>query len=367
VREAGGRARGTLKCVVWDLDDTLWDGVLIEGDDVRLRPGAREAVRTLDERGILQSVASKNDRAQADAALRRFLRRFGLAEYFLYPEIHWGSKAESLRRIAGALNIGLDAVAFVDDQPFERDDVAFSLPEVCCIDAAHLAGLTSMPALMPHFVTEDARRRRHLIVADTARAAAETRFDGPREEFLATLGMRFAVGRASASDLRRVEELTIRTNQLNATGYTYSYEELDRLRLSDDHLLLVAGLHDRYGSYGKIGVALVERAARTWTLKLLLMSCRVMSRGVGSVMLAHVMEEARRARVDLHAEFVPTDRNRPLYVLYRFAGFEELETSGAVTLLRHPLAEPVQFPSYVDVVVEEGHDGVPAGVATTAP
>jgi FkbH-like protein len=346
---SGERGAGARKCLVWDLDLTVWDGILAEGDDVKLRPGVLEVVRTLDERGIVQSIASKNDRGQAEAKLREL----GIAEYFLCPQIHWGSKAESLRQIATALNLGINALAFVDDQPFERDEVTFSLPEVLCLDAADLAALPALPALNPRFVTEDARRRRHMYLEDGVRAEAEARFDGPKEEFLAQLDLRFTVGRARASDLQRVEELTLRTNQLNATGYTYSYEELDRLRVSDDHLLLVAGLDDRYGSYGKIGVALVERGAAAWTLKLLLMSCRVMSRGVGSVMLAYVMEQAQRAGVPLWAEFVPTDRNRQLYVMYRFAGFEERETRGKLTLLEHPLAEPVRYPSYVSVVGDD--------------
>ncbi|HET9621310.1 MAG TPA: HAD-IIIC family phosphatase [Kofleriaceae bacterium] len=342
-KKRGGGAR---KCLIWDLDHTVWDGILAEGDDVKLRPGVLETVRALDQRGILQSVASKNDHAHALGKLREL----GLAEYFLAPQIHWGSKAESVRAIATALNIGVDALAFVDDQPFERDEVAFSLPEVLCLDAADIAALLALPALTPRFVTEDASRRRQMYLEDGVRADAEARFDGPKDEFLAGLDLRFTVGRAQASDLQRVEELTLRTNQLNATGYTYSYEELDQLRVSDDHLLLVAGLDDRYGSYGKIGVALVERGATAWTLKLLLMSCRVMSRGVGTVMLAYVMREARRAGVTLIAEFVPTDRNRQLYVLYRFTGFEERETRGNLTLLEHALAEPVEYPAYVTVV-----------------
>ena len=144
-----GREQKAVKCVAWDLDNTLWDGVLLEDENVTLRDGVREIVETLDGRGILQSVASKNDPERATAKLREF----GLNDYFLYPQISWNSKASSIRNIAAALNIGLDAVAFIDDQPFERDEVNFSLKEVLCIDAVELCGLLKRPELIPRFIT----------------------------------------------------------------------------------------------------------------------------------------------------------------------------------------------------------------------
>ena len=124
------------------------------------------------------------------------------------------------------------------------------------------------------------------------RARLESEFVGTSEEFLASLDMVFTIARAGREDLQRAEELTVRTNQLNSTGRTYSYEELDELRHSPDHLLLVASLTDRFGGYGKIGLALVEKDGDVWQLRMLLMSCRVMSRGVGTILLNHVMRLA---------------------------------------------------------------------------
>src|SRR5215207_8346865 len=128
------RKPGSIKCVVWDLDNTVWDGILLEDPSVALRPGVAEVIRALDERGILHSVASRNDHALAMAKLAEL----GLAEYFLYPRINWNSKASSIEGIAGDINIGLDALAFVDDQPFEREEVAFSHPQVLCLDAVEV-------------------------------------------------------------------------------------------------------------------------------------------------------------------------------------------------------------------------------------
>src|SRR5262249_51447457 len=116
--------KGHIKCVVWDLDNTLWDGVLIEGDHVKLRAGIPELLKYLDERGILLSIASNNDHQSA----WNELTRLGVADYFLYPQIDWTPKSRNVSAIAKHLSIGLDTVAFVDDNPFELDEVASTLP-----------------------------------------------------------------------------------------------------------------------------------------------------------------------------------------------------------------------------------------------
>ncbi len=341
MKESGSKK---VKCVVWDLDNTLWEGVLLEESSVRLRPGVVEIIRELDRRGILQSVASKNDHALAMAKLREF----GLDEYFLYPQINWNPKSGSIRRIAESINIGIDTLAFIDDQPFEREEVSHFHPAVLCLDAADLSGLLAMPQMTPRFVTEDSRLRRQMYLNDMVRNEAEQQFEGTSEEFLSSLGMIFTIAPVGALDLQRAEELTVRTNQLNATGYTYSYEELDRFRQSADHLLLIAGLEDKYGSYGKIGLALVERGETVWRLKLLLMSCRVMSRGVGTLMLNHIMRMAKETGARLQAEFVPTDRNRLMYVTYKFAGFTEIGEEDGLTLLENDLSQVPDMPEYVE-------------------
>jgi FkbH-like protein len=338
------KAKG-VKVVVWDLDHTIWDGTLLEDETVELRPGVAEIVRALDERGILQSVASKNEHGRAMDRLRAL----GLADYFLHPRIDWNAKGQNVLAIQKALNVGIDTFLFVDDQPFEREEVRFMAPEVRVWDAADLSGLLDAPELNPEFLTDDARNRRQMYMADIARQQAEEEFVGPTEEFLATLDMRFTLAPCTEADLQRAEELTVRTNQLNTTGYTYDYDELNAFRTSPGHLLLVAGLDDRYGSYGKIGLALVEKAPDFWTIKLLLMSCRVMSRGVGTIMMSHVMAQAKAAGARLRAEFKPNGRNRMMYVTYKFGGFREVAQDGDLVLFEHDLETVQPFPPYVQV------------------
>lgn len=325
--------RKTIKLLVWDLDNTLWQGTLLEGDGLRVREGVRETLKALDARGILHSVASKNDH---DLAMAK-LKEVGLDEYFLYPQVNWNSKAANIRSIVESINIGMDAVAFIDDEPFELEEVKHSLPDVLTIRAAELGGLADRPEFNPPFITDDSARRRLMYRADIERNRAEGEFVGPSEEFLATLDMEFTIAPAQQEDLKRAEELTVRTHQLNTTGYTYSLAELDALSRSPDHLLLVATLDDKFGTYGKIGLALVEKGAEVWTVKLFLMSCRVMSRGVGSVFMNHILSLAREAGVRLQAEFLSNDRNRMMLITYKLGGFKELSRDGKYILFGHDL------------------------------
>ncbi len=337
-----------IKCLVWDLDNTLWQGTILEDKEVTLIPAAAELIRTLDERGILQSVASKND---YDLAMAK-LTELGLADYFLYPQINWNPKSQSIEQIAKLINIGIDTLAFIDDQAFEREEVAFSHPKVLTLDATQVGEVADLEIMNPRFITEDSRRRREMYQSDLRRKEVEDGFTGPQDAFLETLNMVLTISRAKTEDLKRAEELTQRTNQLNTTAYTYDYDELAFFSQSPDHLLLVAGLDDKYGTYGKIGLALVEKRPTVWSIKLLLMSCRVMSRGVGTVMINYLRNLARAAGVGLEAEFIQNDRNRMMYMTYKFNHFREKEQKDNWVLFENDLSREQAYPGYLKLITD---------------
>lgn len=337
-----------IKCLVWDLDNTLWNGTLLEDTNVSLNPVAVELIKTLDARGILQSVASKNE---PGPALDK-LESFGLLEYFIYPQINWDPKSESLRKIASNINIGLDTIAFVDDQPFEREEVRFTHPDVLTIDAADIEEIAGMDVMNPRFITDDSRQRRQMYQSDIRRKEVEEEFDGSQDMFLKTLDMELTIHEARIEDLKRAEELTQRTNQLNTTAYTYDYDELAFFCKSPDHLLLVAGLTDKFGTYGKIGLVLADTKPEVWTIKLFLMSCRVMSRGVGNVLITYLRNLAKDHGVALEAEFVTNDRNRMMYITYKFNQFKEKEQRDNWILLENDLGMIPPYPDFMKIVTE---------------
>jgi len=339
-----------IKCVVWDLDNTLWDGILLEDENMILRPKMVEIIKELDHRGILQSVSSKNDYETA----KQKLVEFGLWEYFIYPQINWNSKSEAVAEISKCINIGTDTLAFIDDQQFEREEVKFSYPEVLCIDSLEPEGILDMEEMIPKYITNDSKNRRKMYQNDIVRNQVEKEFEGTKEEFLSTLNMILKLNSAKEEDLKRVEELTVRTHQLNSTGYIYSYNELKGFIESDDYMVIVVQLDDKYGEYGKIGLALVEKHQDFWELKLLLMSCRVMSKGVGNVLMNYIINKARQNNVVLRAQFLPTERNRIMYVTYKFNGFKEIENDGTLVTLEADMSYDRIIPDYVTLVDEGG-------------
>ncbi|MFD5084956.1 HAD-IIIC family phosphatase [Kitasatospora sp. NPDC058406] len=337
--EVTGATGATVKCLVWDLDDTLWQGTLSEGDDVRVPEELRKVVVELDARGILQSVASKNDHEPAWARLEQL----GLAEYFVLPQIGWGTKSASVRAIADRLNFAPGTVAFVDDRPAERAEVAFHLPEVRCYPAERAADLLDLPEFTPAHRTADSRRRREMYQAGFRRDAERAASTAPDTEFLRSLELVMRIDRAGAEDIARLEELTLRTSQMNATGVHYSDRRLRELRSDPGHEVLVASMADRFGPHGAVGVLLVERRAGSWHLKLLATSCRVVSYGAGTTILDWLIDQASRAGVHLTADFRATDRNRMMEIAYRFAGFEESDCGCTAAADRDSAAADVQF------------------------
>ncbi len=337
-----------IKCVIWDLDNTLWNGILSEDKEVKLREDAKNMIIVLDSRGILNSISSKNN---YDDAMKK-LEEFGLSQYFLYPEINWNPKSDSVGKIVKHLNIGMDTILFIDDSEFERNEVTSVYPEVMTDDGADLVKLLSNEILNPEYITIDARNRRQMYLESIKRNCVEESFIGTNEEFLKSIDMRFCIRQAREDDLNRVQELTVRTHQLNSTGVTYSFEELDEYRKSENHKLYVCELIDKFGSYGKIGIALVE-LGKEWHLKLLLMSCRVMNRGVGTVLLSYIMGEAKKNNSILLADFMQTDRNKVMYVSYKFANFKERSNDGKGNIVfENDLSIIPKIPTYLTLITE---------------
>lgn len=355
---------GTVKCLVWDLDNTLWHGTLLEDENVVLSEANRELIIGLDARGILQSVCSRNDH---DIAWAR-LKALGVADYFVVPEIGWGPKSDAVRRITERLDFAPGTIAFIDDQPAERAEVAFHLPEVRCYSAQDAATLLSLPEFSPRSVTVDSRQRRTMYQAGFRRTDERERFAGSSEDFLRSLDMVMRIGRATDDELSRVEELTLRTSQMNATGVHYPDEVLRALLACPSHEVLVTTLTDRFGPHGAVGVVLLEKHERAWHLKLLATSCRVVAFGAGTIILNWLVDQAALAGVHLLADFRATDRNRVMEIAYRFAGLDEQPcgcrdevsgSSGEDVLLLHLTPERREPPTTVRLIAPDLADRAP--------
>jgi len=315
-----------IKCVVWDLDNTLWDGILLEGVQPAIRPEALRLIRFLDDRGVLLSIASKNDSETAMAALRAL----GVADYFLHSQINWNPKSHSIRRIAEALNIGVDTFAFIDDNPFEREEVAAGVPGVVCIDPVDLTQLAADPRFQGS-TSSEARARRRMYQEAIQREDVERRYSGDYVGFLRTCGIRLEVDGYVPADFDRAAELVQRTNQLNFSGRKYTREQLIQVLEDPGIEKYVLRCSDKFGSYGTIGFALVRQGDGELVVDDFMVSCRVQGKFLEQAFFAHILEshnprDARTIRVN----YQQTAKNTPAGKVLESIGFTSGEGPGRV-------------------------------------
>lgn len=320
-----------VKCVVWDLDGTLWDGVLIETenpDDLHIKPEVLKVIKALDERGVVQSVASKNDHQAAWPVLERL----GMADYFLYPQIHWNAKSGSLQEIAARLNIGVDSLALIDDSVFEREQVRSVLPQTRVYDACEIERLLSLPEFdVP--VTEESRKRREMYRAEEKRnsvkAAANTDIIG----FLQQCNLRIRVFRPETQqEWLRCYELIVRTNQLNMTGRKYTREEFDALIADAQREAFAFSCADDYGEYGIVGFGQCHIEDKQLVFDEFAMSCRVAGKYVESALFAYLLKKNRCSEGSFRV--IKTKKNQLLRTTLETIGFTAQEESECITVYR---------------------------------
>jgi FkbH-like protein len=365
-RMIAARQGRAFKCLVLDLDDTLWGGVV--GDDgvegLVLGQGSalgeayvafQRYVRELSRRGVILAVCSKNDAANALEAFERHpemvLRPADIACF----RANWSDKPANLRAIAAALNIGLDAIVFADDNPFERALVRRELPMVAVPE------LSDEPASYPRSladagyfealgITEEDRARSAHYQGNQQRAALlASATDLPA--YLRGLEMRLLWRRFDRVGLQRTVQLINKTNQFNLT--TRRYTEADVLAIMADAgaFGLQLRLLDRFGDNGVIAILIgrmrndTDLLIDTW-----LMSCRVLGRQVEPASLNLIAAEARRLGARrLIGEYVPTSKNAMVRDHFPRLGFATLETSAERRRYRLDLANFVAADTFIDV------------------
>jgi FkbH-like protein len=335
-----------VKCVIWDLDNTLLSGVYLES---AARPPAPDpamlaVLEQLRARGIIHAIATRNppEAAQYAAAVT--------GQDFAAAESGWGRKSDAVRRIIADLGLGPDAVAFVDDDLYERAEVSLAVPEALVLSPEDMADAVGWPEFSPATVTAEARRRGELYAQRRRRQEEARAFAGSRDEFLRYCGARVAIAPAAADDAPRLHELSVRTHQFNTTGEAVAEAELRALIASPAHQVTTVRLSDRFGDDGMVGGCIIDfgggvwtdrppeantveregpgsrRSGRVWTVTLLMMSCRAMGRGAIEALLAWLARSAARdgAR-DLAVPCLITPRNVPLRLALAASGFRAPE------------------------------------------
>ncbi len=406
--------KSPVKCVVWDIDNTLLTGTYLESAD--RPPGADPAMTAvlaeLGGRGILHALASKNPPEAAAHTARVTGWRFAATE------CGWGSKSGALARIAATLGIAVDALAFVDDDPYERAEVGSALPGVLVLSPEEAAEAAGWPEFSPPVITAEARRRGEMYAERQRRQAAQRSFGGTREEFLESAGTQVTIAAATPADVPRLHELAARTRQFNSAGVGMTEDWFRRMLAARDRCVVTVRLRDAFGDDGVVGGCVIAQAAEgagdaaysgdagdardlgdtgdaaysadtadaadlgdaagapdaagagTWTVPLLMMSCRAMGRGVIDALLAWLVRQAARSGAGgLRIPCVTNGNNVPLRLALAAAGFRAPEAGAAYQ--RDLGTPPPGLPRWVSAPGEQGGERrvtppAPADVAAVA-
>jgi FkbH-like protein len=342
------------KCIAVDLDNTLWGGVIGEDGMTGIKlgqefPGAafqavQRALLDLSKRGILLAIASKNNVPDAMEALSSHPGMILKPRDFAAMRINWNDKAQSLRELAAELNIGLDSIAFLDDNPIERQQVRERAPEAIVIELPEdpmrfAQALRNCPWFERLTLSEEDRQRGEYYAAQRERAELESSVTS-KEDFYRSLDQVAEIALVTPATLARVAQLTQKTNQFNLTTRRYTEQQIQEMAACPNWRVWSLRVTDRYADNGLVGVAISDLADGVCRIDTFLMSCRVIGRTVETALLAKLAEDARaRGAKHLQGWFLPTKKNTPAQDFYRDHGFTESTRTPEGTLFTLDLTQ----------------------------
>lgn len=358
------RTRVPPKVVVLDADGTLWGGVLVDDGVGGLKcsdafPGSayrafQTAVRRLRHRGVLLALASKNDDDALRAAFAQIDGMVLTDDDIAGRRVSWNPKPDAIAELADEFYLGLDSFVFVDDSPYEIGAVNTQLPAVRTLlvpeDVEELPDLLAESGWFRLMrVTDDDRERTSRMLAESGRSQAATTMS--HDEFLASLGLTVRRLDVGPGELGRVTQLVNKTNQFNLTTVRRSEAEVASLLDDPGASVYAFSVDDRFGEYGIVGVV-VARLDVGWHLDTVLMSCRVLGRGVETAMLATVVRALREREGGgaIHGTYRPTDRNAMVATLLSDHGFDPAHTDERGEHFVLPHDRSIAVPPHITVV-----------------
>ena len=296
-------ASKTKKCLVLDLDNTLWGGVVgevgIEG--IELSPTGKgqsyflfqKLILALYEKGIILAINSRNNFDDAIAVLRQHPYMILQEKHFSATRINWQDKATNMKELAEELNVGLDSFVFIDDDLANRDLIRKSFPEVDVIDLPndsvdYLKILLAYKGFSSFDFTEEDRKRGKMYKAETERKKLQTGSINI-EDFLKALEIRVSIEQLDKLSLPRAVQLTQKTNQFNLTTRRYQEEDIIKI-LNEGGLAWTIKAFDRFGDYGITGLIIVKNQSDSWEIDTFLLSCRILGKRIEEQFLGYVLD-----------------------------------------------------------------------------
>jgi FkbH-like protein len=336
----------TRKCLVLDCDNTLWGGIIGEDglDGIQIghdSPGReylefQKTILELYEQGVILAINSKNNPADVMQVLNEHPQMLLREKHFASILVNWEPKPQNMQKIAGQINIGLDTIVFIDDNPAERQMMRQSLPQVETLEmpadpSLFARTLRETGCFTRAYLTEEDKNRGHIYAAQRQRDQFQQSC-ATLEDFLKSLEMVVSIHPAGKDDIKRIAQLTQRTNQFNLTTRRYTEADIAAMAQNPNWRIYVLGLKDKFGDNGTVGLALVETQPKQWRVDTFLMSCRVIGRQVEDALVDRICRDAAKAGcISISAEYIPTAKNNLVTGFWDKMGLKKLASDGNVT------------------------------------
>ena len=329
----------TKKCIVLDLDNTLWGGIIGEDgfDNIKLGDDAvgrsfvefQKRLLALNQRGIILAINSKNNFEDAMEVIKKHPSMILREDNFACMKINWDDKVTNLQEISKELNIGLDSMVFFDDDLINQEFVKTSLPEVLVVelpnDSSQFAQIiTKMKEFDVLKITEEDVKRNEMYLVQKKRTELKNKivdFD----EFLKQMNIEVNIKKADSFTIPRISQLTLKTNQFNLTTKRYQQEEISSFSSDKDRIVECVQVSDKFGDNGITGVYIIEKKdSKEWIIDTFLLSCRIMGRKVEEAMLYQIIEKAKNLGIKkIKGKFIPTKKNKPAENFYSDYSFKK--------------------------------------------
>jgi len=359
------------KCLVLDLDNTLWGGVIgedgIEGIILsEHKEGARyydfqKRIKEIKETGVILAICSKNNMEEVETAFKHSSMVLHKND-FAVIKANWEEKYKNIKEIANELNIGLDSIVYIDDNPVEREKVKLQLPMLTVPDFPEdTENLSSFAKEIynKYFyifdLFEEDKKRTEMYNQNRQREEAKSLYNN-LDDYLKSLEMVMKIKIADEADVPRISQLTQKTNQFNLTTIRYAENQILDLIKSDDYILFVGSVTDKYGDNGKCVLVIIrKRDDQESEIETFLMSCRVMGRKIETAMLQFIEKYLMQHGVkSLTARYIQTQKNTPVAMFYENHGYSIISTNENEKIYRKELKQkiPWQKDNFVDVIFQ---------------
>lgn len=324
------------KCIVLDLDNTLWGGIVGEDGFAGIKLGPeppgnaflefQKTLLSLYQRGIILAINSKNNYEEALKVIKEHPHMVLREEHFGAVRINWEDKVKNIREIAAELNIGLDSIIYVDDDPVNREYMRLGAPQVLTVElppdpSLYAKTIQELNEFSVFKITaEDTKRGRMYLEQKKRDQLLQSAPD--LQSFLEQLDLKVKIKNADDFTIPRISQLTLKTNQFNLTTKRYQEDDIKRFSQDDKYLVGCAQVEDKFGDNGITGVFIVKKDRQEWLIDTFLLSCRIMGREVEKAIMGHIINLAKKEGAQkVKAQYIPTQKNKPVEEFLPGCGF----------------------------------------------